>query len=86
VFNNGAWDEVSNSTRNVHPDGTAVSTDNFPMVGMGPSPKFEEIARAFDGYGESVEKPEDLPAALKRALDIVQNEKRQALVNIICQR
>jgi len=86
VFNNGAWDEVSNSTRNVHPDGWAVTTDNFPMVSMGPPPKFEEIVRAFDGHGERVEEPAELPAALKRALNVVRKEKRQALVNIICQR
>ena len=86
IFNNGTWDEVSNSTRNVHPDGWAVTTDNFPMVGMGPSPKFEEIVRAFDGHGERVEDPAELPAALKRALNVVRKEKRQALVNIICKR
>ncbi len=86
VFNNGAWDEVSNSTRNVHPDGWAVSTDNFPMVSMGPSPRFEEIVRAFDGHGERVEDPEELPAALSRAVDIVRNERRQALLNVICRR
>jgi acetolactate synthase I/II/III large subunit len=86
IFNNGVWDEVSNSTRNVHPDGWAVTTDNFPMVSMGPPPKFEEIVRAFDGHGERVEDPAELPAALKRALNVVRKEKRQALVNIICQR
>ncbi len=86
IFNNGAWDEVSNSTRNVHPDGWAVTTDNFPMVGMGQSPRFEEIVRAFDGHGERVEDPNELPAALKRALEVVRREGRQALVNIICRR
>jgi acetolactate synthase-1/2/3 large subunit len=86
IFNNGAWDEVSNSTRNVHPDGWAVSTENFPMVSMGPPPRFEEIVRAFDGHGERVEKPEELPAALRRALDVVRKERRQALVNIVCRR
>ncbi|MDP7601406.1 MAG: thiamine pyrophosphate-requiring protein [Rhodospirillales bacterium] len=86
IFNNGTWDEVSNSTRNVHPDGWAVTTDNFPMVSMGPPPKFEEIVRAFDGHGERVEDPAELPAALKRALNVVRKEKRQALVNIICKR
>ncbi len=86
VFNNGAWDEVAGSTRNVHPQGWAVSTENFPMVSMGPPPRFEEIVRAFDGHGERIEKPEELPGALKRALDVVRKERRQALVNIICQR
>jgi acetolactate synthase-1/2/3 large subunit len=86
VFDNAAWDEVSNSTRNVHPDGWAATTANFPMVSMGLSPRFEEIVRAFDGHGERVERPEDLPAALERALDVVRRERRQALVNVISRR
>ncbi len=86
IFNNGGWDEVSNSTRNVHPDGWAVSTGNFPMVSMGPSPRFEEIVSAFDGHGERVEEPSELPGALKRGLEIVQKERRQVLVNVICRR
>jgi len=86
LFNNGGWDEVLNSTRNVHPDGWAVSTGNFPMVSMGPPPRFEEIVRAFDGHGERVEEPSDLPGALKRGLDIVQKERRQVLINVICRR
>jgi acetolactate synthase-1/2/3 large subunit len=36
------------------------------------------------GHGERVEEPADLPAALKRARDVVVNEKRQALLNVIC--
>jgi acetolactate synthase-1/2/3 large subunit len=53
---------------------------------MGPPPKFEEIVRAFDGHGERVDDPAELPAALKRALNVVRKEKRQALVNINCKR
>jgi acetolactate synthase-1/2/3 large subunit len=86
IFNNNGWDEVSNSTRNVHPDGWAVSTGNFPMVSMGPSVRFEEVVSAFDGHGERVDDPTRLPAALQRALEVVRNERRQALVNIVCQR
>jgi hypothetical protein len=31
-----------------------------------------------------VEKPADLPDALVRARDVVLNERRQALLNVIC--
>jgi acetolactate synthase-1/2/3 large subunit len=31
-----------------------------------------------------VEEPGELPAALKRALKVVKEEQRQALVNVIC--
>jgi acetolactate synthase-1/2/3 large subunit len=36
------------------------------------------------GHGERVEKASELPAALARARDVVLNEKRQALLNVIC--
>jgi acetolactate synthase-1/2/3 large subunit len=86
VFNNSAWEEVSRGTANVHPKGWAVSTRNFPFSALEPSPRFEEIVRAFDGHGERVESPEDLPAALARALDVVRTGRRQALVNVVCKR
>jgi acetolactate synthase-1/2/3 large subunit len=37
----------------------------------------------FGGYGERVDKPDDLPAALGRALHAVKVEGRQALLNLI---
>lgn len=85
VFNNGGWDEVAKSTLSVHPDGWAASSPEVPMVSLAPSPRFEELVRAFDGHGERVEHPEALPAALDRALHTVRGG-RQALVNIVCRR
>jgi acetolactate synthase-1/2/3 large subunit len=86
VFNNGAWEEVRKGTTNVHPRGWAASTGHFPFAALEPSPRFEEIVRAFDGYGERVESPDELPAALSRALDVVRKEGRQALLNVVCRR
>jgi hypothetical protein len=37
----------------------------------------------YDGYGECVETPDALPAALERAIHAVTVEKRQALLNLI---
>src|SRR5207253_1199071 len=37
------------------------------------------------GYGERVEDPAELPAAFERAFHVVNVEKRQALLNVICQ-
>jgi hypothetical protein len=41
-------------------------------------------ALSASGYGERVTNPAALPAALARAMDVVQNEKRQALLSVIC--
>jgi acetolactate synthase-1/2/3 large subunit len=36
------------------------------------------------GYGEMVDDPVELLPALKRALKVVREEKRQAVLNVIC--
>ncbi|MGH2668432.1 MAG: thiamine pyrophosphate-dependent enzyme, partial [bacterium] len=86
IFNNASWDAVKRATLAVHPDGWAASTQSFPLSDLTPSPRYDEIVRAFDGYGERVEAPEALPGALKRALEVVRNERRQAVLNVVCQR
>jgi acetolactate synthase-1/2/3 large subunit len=42
------------------------------------------IVQASGGYGERVEAAGELPAALRRALDAVTRDKRQALLNVVC--
>ena len=37
-----------------------------------------------DGYGEKVEDPAEISAALERALKAVTIEKRQAVLNVSC--
>jgi acetolactate synthase-1/2/3 large subunit len=86
VFNNGSWDAVKGATLGVHPDGWAAATGSIPLSNLAPPPRYEEIVRAFDGHGERVERPEDLPGALRRGLHAVQVERRQALVNLVCRR
>jgi len=46
--------------------------------------RYEKICEAFGGYGERVERPEEVGPALERALRVVQQEGRQALLNVIC--
>jgi acetolactate synthase-1/2/3 large subunit len=47
-------------------------------------PAFEEVCAAAGGYGERVVDPAEVPAALARAIHAVTNERRQALLNVIC--
>jgi acetolactate synthase-1/2/3 large subunit len=85
IFNNQQWEAVKFGTLGVHPDGVARARSRFPLSELTPSPRFEELARTVDGYGERVEHPGDLPAALKRGLAAVR-EGRPALLNVLCQR
>ena len=84
VYNNQCYEAVKGATRAVHPDGWAARTGQFPLSELQPTADFEKICEAFGGYGERVENPDQLQPALKRALHAVSQEKRQALLNIIC--
>ena len=84
VCNNAIWHSTKAATQQVMPDGWAVSTENYPLCDLTPSPRYEKIVAAHDGYGEMVDDPQQLPAALERALKVVKEEKRQAVLNVIC--
>jgi acetolactate synthase-1/2/3 large subunit len=84
VMNNGMWGAVERSTRAMYPDGLASRSNQPAFVQLGKLPAFEQICEAAGGYGERVEDPAALPDALQRAMSVVKNEKRQALLNVIC--
>ena len=85
IFNNQQWEAVKFGALAVHPSGVAKSRGRFPLSELRPSPRFEEMAKTVDGYGERVESPGELPAALKRGLAAVR-DGRPAIVNVLCQR
>ena len=85
VFNNGMWNAVRRSTLTVYPDGYAAKSNSQMLSELSGLPAFEDVCIAAGGYGERVEDPAQLPAALARAIKVVTQEKRQALLNVICQ-
>jgi len=84
VFNNKMWGAVKRNTREVYPDGFAAKSNREVLTYFDPELQFEKAVEVAGGYGEKVERPEEMMGALKRALDVVQNEKRQALLNVVC--
>jgi acetolactate synthase-1/2/3 large subunit len=84
ICNNAIWHASKAATQQVMPDGWAVSTGNFPLTELTPSPRYEKVVEAHGGYGEMVEDPQEVLPALKRALKAVKEEKRQAVLNVIC--
>jgi acetolactate synthase-1/2/3 large subunit len=84
VCNNAIWHSSKAATQQVLPDGWAVSTGNFPLCDLSPAPRYDMIVAAHGGHGEMVDDPAELLAALKRALKVVREEKRQAVLNVIC--
>ena len=84
ICNNAIWHSTKAATQQVMPDGWAVSTGNFPLTELAPSPRYEKVVEAHGGYGEMVDDPAEVLPALKRALKVVKEEKRQAVLNVIC--
>jgi acetolactate synthase-1/2/3 large subunit len=84
IFNNSRYGAVRGATMSMFKDGVAGQDDGRFMADLNPSPAFEAAVQAQGGHGVRVEKASELPAALARARDVVMNEKRQALVNVIC--
>jgi acetolactate synthase-1/2/3 large subunit len=82
VFNNARWAAVHRSTLAMYPEGAAVQMKQPPFATLEPSPRFEKIVEASGGYGVRVSEPKELMPALERALKVVRDEKRQALVNV----
>ena len=85
IYNNQVWNASMNAARGLYPDGVAARTRNFPGTDLSPSPNFELTAQACGAYAARVEDPEEVPDALAKALKVVKEEGRQALLNVICQ-
>jgi len=84
IVNNGMWNAVRQFTLAMYPKGHASRSNAPAFVRLDKLPAFEAICAAAGGHGARVEDPAELPEALARALAVVRQEKRQALLNVIC--
>jgi acetolactate synthase-1/2/3 large subunit len=84
VMNNAMWGAVQRSTLAMYPGGLAARSNDPRFIRLGNLPAFEEICKAAGGYGERVEDTASLPGALERAMSVVNDERRQALLNVVC--
>lgn len=85
ICNNARWGAVQTSTIGVYPDGYAARGPKpSPLSDLSPVPDFEKYAEASGGYAERVTDPESLPDALRRALKVLRTERRQVLLNVLC--
>ena len=82
IANNARWAAVHRSTLATYPKGHAAALKAPPFATLEPSPRFEHVIQASGGHGERVSEPKQLMPALERALKVVKEEKRQALVNV----
>ncbi len=82
VMNNGVWNAVRWATLEIYPEGSAATANEMPLTSLAPAPDYCMIARASRGWAERVEDPHALPDALRRAIAVVREEKRHALLDV----
>jgi acetolactate synthase I/II/III large subunit len=70
------------ATLGMYPQGEAAKRNKPPFIDLDDLPAFETVCAAAGGYGERVEDPQQLPRALKRALEAV-DRGQQARLNAI---
>ncbi len=86
ICNNRQWAAVQWAALGVYPSGHAARAGTpVPLSSLAPAPDFEKYVEASGGYGEKVTEATELPHALRRALGAVREERRQALLNVICE-
>ena len=71
LFNNAGYLSQKLDVVREYPDGWAVRSKQFAGLSIAPRPDYPALARAFGGYGETVERPAEVRAALLRGLDAV---------------
>jgi acetolactate synthase I/II/III large subunit len=84
VFNNALWGAVRRATSGMYKAGVSARDDWRGLASLAPAPAYEKLVEAHGGHGERVERAEDLPAALERALAATR-KGQQALLNVICE-
>jgi acetolactate synthase-1/2/3 large subunit len=84
VFNNAMWGAVKRNTHEVYPTGFASKSNREPLTYFNEHIAFDKAVETVGGYGETVSDPADVPKAIERALKVIDVEKRQALLNIVC--
>lgn len=80
VLDNGGWQAVKEAVLRVHPDGPAAQAGDFHARLPGLQRQFEQVAQAFGAHGERVSRPEDLPAAIERCLQALDQGRAALLV------
>ena len=80
ILNNQEYRASRLPVQALFPGGSAVEGRDFPETVLSPAPDYARLAEAFGGHGEVVERPDDLPAALGRALE-AQADGRCAVID-----
>jgi acetolactate synthase-1/2/3 large subunit len=85
VLNNGGYAATRAPLLAAYPNGASARTDTFFGIDLEPPPRFDLEAATVDAYGERVEDPSELLAALGRGLEHVRGGQ-SAVLDVILAR
>lgn len=80
VLDNGGWQAVKEAVLRVHPDGPAAKAGQFQARLQGEKRHFEAVAQAFGAHGERVSRADEVPAAIARCLQALDQGRAALLV------
>jgi acetolactate synthase-1/2/3 large subunit len=82
VFNNGGYNASKMPIHQLFPDGASMRLDKYPGVRWPTPPDYAKLAESCHAYGERVEDPAELGAAIERGLARVR-AGQAALLDVI---
>jgi acetolactate synthase-1/2/3 large subunit len=82
LFDNAGYLSQKTDVVTYYPEGEAVRSGRFAGTGITPRPEYAKLAEAYGGYGEKVERPQEVPGALARGLE-QQRQGRLALIHMV---
>ena len=71
VLNNQAYKASRRPVEALFPDGASTAHADFPETDLSPGPDYARLAEAYGGVGVTVERPEEMAAALEECLAAV---------------
>jgi acetolactate synthase-1/2/3 large subunit len=71
IYNNGCYNATKRPLVASYSEGYSVRADQFVGIDLLPAPRYDRLAEVVGAYGERVEAPGELPAALRRGLERV---------------
>ncbi len=82
ILNNGGYGAMKFGYRIMYPEGWAARQNTYHGVDIAPAPDYVKVAEAFGAYGEKLEDPGDIEAAIKRGLAQIA-QGRAALLDVV---
>ena len=79
VMNNGGYLSMKRGITNLYPEGWAAKSKTFFGHAIEPSPQYAALAAVFGGEGETVEGPDQIEPALRRAFECESSGKLHIL-------